>query len=164
MVELLLVMLFLPIAASAETPHVRTTDAQMAQLIAQGQAHSASFRALVDALNRSDVIVYVEPRIVRVKLGGYLIHRVFEREGYRYLRVVVSTPASENKLIEVVAHELQHALEVATAPAVRRPDDIASLFQRIGFRDAGCPRRCYETLDAIHMGRRVREEFRQGGM
>ena len=134
------------------------TYGQRAALIEAGLTRSTTFRSLVAALDQSDVIVYIEQRNLPPKLGGYLIQRVFASEPYRYLRLVVNLGASQSRLIGVIAHELQHALEIAVARDVRRTEDVEPLFKRIGFRSP-CPRVCYETFDAIDAGLRVRSEL-----
>jgi hypothetical protein len=161
MVRLLLLVFALlsPVAVSADPARqVRGTEPRIAALIEAGIARSAAFRSLVAALDQSDVIVYIEPRNLPPKLGGYLIQRVFAREPYRYLRLVVNIGGSEPRLIGVIAHELQHALEIAAARDVRRTEEVEPLFKRIGFRGQ-CPRVCYETIEAIDAGLRVRNEL-----
>jgi hypothetical protein len=159
MVKAMLLVVLLPVAAWAgQGSHVRGTERQTEALIARGLERSPTFRALVAALDESDVIVYVEARVVRRGLGGYLVHRVTAREGYRYVRLVVNAEGSAARLIGVMAHELQHALEIAGAAGVQHSDDVEPLFQRIGFRAPGCPRACYETEEAIDVGLRVHAE------
>jgi hypothetical protein len=160
MVKAMLMVVLLPVVAWADPgPHVRGTERQAEELIAQGLEQSATFRALVEALNESDLIVYVEPRRVRRGLGGYLTHSLHAREGYRYVRLVVNVEGSKARLIGVIAHELQHALEVARAPWVQRSEEVEPLFERIGFRAQSCPGGCYETSDAIAVGLRVHAEI-----
>src|SRR4051812_46305275 len=59
--------------------HVRATDPGIAAIIAAGLLQSATFRRLVETLDRSDVIVYVVPKIRRPGLRGYLAHGVVSR-------------------------------------------------------------------------------------
>ena len=63
-------------AQAAPTSHDRTTDARIAELIEIGLARSARFRQLIDSLNASDVIVYVDTKQTRPTLRGYLDHTV----------------------------------------------------------------------------------------
>ena len=39
---------------------------------------------LLETLDQSDVIVYVEPKLTRQALGGYLAHNIVTASGYRY--------------------------------------------------------------------------------
>ena len=47
-------------AANQTLPRIRSSSASLAALIARVTKHSATFRALIDAINASDGIVYVE--------------------------------------------------------------------------------------------------------
>ncbi len=139
--------------------HVRTDEPQLRELIVKGMARSVTFASLVSALNESDVIVYIESRIVREGLGGYIPHRVVVAGVHRYVRLVINPIGRDERLMAVMAHEIQHAVEIARAPQVGRSETVEDLFERIGFRQ-GCPRSCHETIEAMDVERRVREELR----
>jgi len=101
-------------------PHVPAVLIRPAvRLIDAGLSRSTTFRSPVVMLNESDVIVYIEPKLTREALGGYLQHRVVVGGQYRYLRVAVEIAGSERHLVSLLAHELQHALEIAQAPEAR---------------------------------------------
>ena len=93
-------------------------------LIDAGISGSATFRRLIVTLNDSDVIVYIEPIRTRQPLRGYLAHNIVARGQYRYLRIAVEIAGSERRLVSLLAHELQHAVEVAHAPEVRDPESL----------------------------------------
>src|SRR5215467_9553019 len=61
---------------TAPEQHVRTTHPGILALIEAGLSRSDTFRRLVDTLNASDLIVYIEPKLTRQQLGGYLAHNV----------------------------------------------------------------------------------------
>ena len=113
------------------TTHVRTTEPTIAALIAGGVSRSGTFRHLLDLLNASDVIVYVEPQLTRQALGGFLENGVVARGGYRYLRVAINMQGAEGRIIPVLAHELQHALEVAQDPEAVDAITVERLFARL---------------------------------
>jgi hypothetical protein len=146
-------------AQSAPTSHVRTSDARIAALIEAGLAGSKTFRQLVDTLNASDVIVYVETQQARPALGGYLAHTMFSPEGARYLRVSVRTRGADRWLVAVLAHELQHAVEVAEHPEVRDADALDRLFRQISAAFL-CEGICTETRAAIDVEATVARELR----
>ena len=80
--------------------------------------------SLVLALNKSDVIVYIETgRVLPSTIVGRLLLAAGP-EGTRYLRIQVSGHPGSNDMIALIGHELRHALEVAESPDVR---DEASL-------------------------------------
>jgi hypothetical protein len=67
-----------------------------------------------------------------------------------------------NRQISVMAHELQHALEVAEAPEVTDAASLVDLFRRIGYVKAESGRGiAYETKAARGVGDRVAEELRR---
>ena len=113
------------------TTHVRTTEPTIAALIAGGVSKSGTFRHLIDSLNASDVIVYVEPQLTRQALGGFLENGVVVSGGYRYLRVAISMRGAKGRIIPILAHELQHALEVAQDPKAVDAITVERLFARL---------------------------------
>ena len=139
----------------APTRHVRTTDGSVRRLMRRGYRHSPTFAGLVARLQRSDVIVYVEdvPR-----LPGGLDGRMMmmpRSNGYRYVRIQIAVRGAPEDSIAVLAHELQHAVEIADAVDVRDSDSLERLYQRIGVR-AGP--QVYDTIAAQERGRLVRRE------
>jgi hypothetical protein len=138
--------------------HVRTTEPRVLTLVEQGIARSATFRRLVDALNASDVIVYIEPKLHRPALGGYLSHRMVASGGTRYLKIAVELRGDEARVIALVAHELQHAVEVAQSPAVRDSISLSRLFAQSSIGDfcGGCA----ETAAAIDIQEKVFAELK----
>jgi hypothetical protein len=138
--------------------HVRSSDARARTLIEKGVARSATFRHLLDTLDASDVIVYVEPKYTHPGLSGYLPHRVVVAEPFRYLHVMVGFFGADDRIIAVIAHELQHAVEVADAPEVRDDRSLRLLFSRshINFH---CGEDCFETDAAIDVQYKVTGEL-----
>ena len=139
---------------------VRTTEPEL-QVLLDNATRSTTFRSLVAALNDSDVIVYVETSVTRAtKLRGHLVHRIVVRGTYRYLRLRLNPFGPVEQRIGVIAHELQHALEIAQAPNVGRSETVQSFFELIGFTHGTQCGDCYETTRALDLERTVREELR----
>ena len=154
--------LSLAVMAQASSPSVRSVEPEIQALIEKGIARSETFRSLIAKLAGSDVIVYIESKIIRQGLVGSTSHRVIVRGGYRYVRLAIDPHGPDARLIAVIAHELQHAIEIAQAPEVGRSETAEGLFRRIGFR-FGCPQAtCYETKDATIVERLVRDELGTG--
>ena len=127
--------------------HVRAAEPRISALIDAGLSGSATFRGLVATLDESDVIVYIERKMTRPNLGGYLSHQVVARGGYRYLRIAVETQGSDGRLVPLLAHELQHAVEVAQTPEARDAEGLVQLFSQRAVL-FGCGGRCVETQAA----------------
>lgn len=133
--SLLLALALTGIADSASAdppvPRVRAATVQMRALIADTANRSRVVRDLLDRLACTDVIVYVEftasPEIplARTKL-------VTAVPGARFLRIGINRRVSGPDVGAMLAHELQHALEIAEQEEVRDDDGVRRLFRRIG--------------------------------
>jgi hypothetical protein len=139
--------------------HVRAAEPKIVRLIDAGISTSATFRGLIAALNESDVIVYLEPNRARHILGGYLVHNVVAQGDYRYLRIAVEIAGSERRLVALLAHELQHAVEVARTPDARDSESLGRLFGELAIKFGCGGTTCFETQAAKDIERIVREEF-----
>jgi hypothetical protein len=139
---------------SAPDRRVRAVAPDVQALIARGLAKSATFARLMVDIDNTDVIAYVEFND-RLPMGtaGRLVWAVSPSQGPRYLRIQVSPDGTPNQQVAVLAHELQHALEVAHAPDVRDVPSFARLYDRIG--TSNTRGRCYDTDAAQLVGRRV---------
>jgi hypothetical protein len=155
---ILLVILAEP-APAAPTPHVRSTDARVLALIESGLTRSAAFRSMVMALDRSDVIVYIESKQARQQLGGYLRHGVVSQGGYRYLRLAVETHGSTRRLVSLLAHELRHAIAVSEAPQARDAETLERIFRELAVKFGCGSTLCYETQAASDIEHIVNNEF-----
>jgi len=140
------------------TSHVRTKEPRILGLIDAGLSRSDTFRRLVDTLNASDVVVYVEPKLTREQLGGYLAHNIVFAGGQRYVHIAVETQGAQRRLVAVLAHELQHAVEVAQDPLARDPESVQQTFNRLAI-PFGCGGTCSETRAAIEVESIVAQEF-----
>ena len=133
---------------------VRAPDRSVQQLLARGMARSPTFVALMRALDRTDVIVYVELSAkLPMNVAGRLLFATAGSGGHRYLRIQIARDSSTNAQVAAIAHELQHAIEVAQAPDVRDEAGLARLYGRIGTRGALAD--SYDTEAAQLTGRRV---------
>jgi hypothetical protein len=130
--------------------------------LADGIERSATFRALVDRVNASDLIVYVE-RIADLdeRLDGQLIF-ITTAGGRRYLRVQINARLWGEREVAILAHELEHAVEIADAPGVVDETAMAGFYARSGARRTAMAGRVqrFETDQAIAAARQVRHELR----
>ena len=145
--------------AMPATRSVRTSqpEPRLAKLLGAGIARSHTFRELVEALDASDVIVYVS-FASSPKLRSYLPHDVVAAGAHRYLRVVLSIKLTDREVIPVLAHELQHAWEVAQARDVRDAAGMITLFSQIGY-PALKGTQVRETDGALRVQQRVKAEL-----
>jgi hypothetical protein len=141
------------------TPHrqVRAVDGRVAAALAEGVRRSPTFARLIATIQRSDVIVYVESlHTLPASISGRMI-LMANGTRFRYVRVQVSQGLPPDQLISTIAHELQHAVEVAEHPHVRSDAALIELYRRIG---AGSSTMfSYDTEAAVRIGAQVRKEL-----
>ena len=137
-------------------PRVRGGDPSIAALIREATERSKTFRRLVEAIDTTDGIVYVEQGRGRNGVRAYLALTVTVAGPNRVLRIVVDTRGEHSALLSAIGHELQHAVEVLSDPAVTNGRAIVSFYQRVG--PTGSER--FETTPAIRAGLEVFAEVR----
>ena len=142
------------------TAHVRAMQKEGDALLTVGMGSSPTFRRLVNRLERSDVIVYVDIRPdMPAYLGGSL--RFITRSATtRFLRVQLNRSLSEPTLVALLGHELQHAVEVAGAPDITTADGLRRLYRRVGVRTGPDT---YDSVAARETGYTVRDELSHAG-
>ncbi len=131
----------------------------MRALIDDAVASSPTVRALVARITASDVVVFVAcERSPAVKASGRL-NFMASAGGLRYL-VVRLKPARRSAAIAMLAHELQHAAEIADTPAIVDDESLGREYERIGYRShASHGGVAFDTKAAVDTGRRVAEEL-----
>ena len=88
---------------------VRATDARLRSFLAEGLHRSRTFASLVTALNRTDVIVYIESVMTLPKDTMGRLTMMPQAGEFRYLRVQIRADLSRREAIALIGHELQHA-------------------------------------------------------
>jgi hypothetical protein len=133
-------------AASALTPaqihelltspdrRVRGSDPRIERLIAEGLRRSTTFGDLVVALNRSNVIVYIQKSMTLPSMVSGRTLLTTRAHGQRYLRVQVRLDLPAADVIALIGHELRHAIEIAENPDVVDQSSMVKLYERIGHR------------------------------
>jgi hypothetical protein len=141
-------------------PHVRIVDRDLHLLLQAGLAGSPTLRALVARLERSDVVAYVRVEAMRDGLAG---RRQFinASAGARYVLIRVVRLPRRSRQLALLAHELHHAVEVASAPHVVDVQTLTQEYERIGqaSRHRGDGARSFETAGAIAAGDQVLKEL-----
>jgi hypothetical protein len=149
-----------PGAAYAQDPHVRGLDPFAAGALERGQHRSQRFRELVRELNTSDVIVHVVTNAGLTSGVAGTTRFVARLGGARYLRVDLASTLAADLQVVILAHELQHACEVARS-AASSSGGVRALYQDIGKAVSGYTD-VFETIDAVRTGAEVRNELRSG--
>jgi hypothetical protein len=147
-----------PLDAGSPWTRLRPQSPRVARWIADGMARSATFRDLVARIEASDVIVYLE---TQPALGQGLSACLTWMGGTpqaRYLRASVRPDLSARDALAMIAHELQHVVELIDHPTVQSERGLTDLYQRIGHRTGTTGDR-WDTTAALKAGDRVRTEL-----
>ena len=141
----------------ALSPRVRSTNPNVAALMREGIKRSITFADLITQLGATDLIVYVERSrdLPRALDGRVLLLPMSPHQRYARAEIRADLPVSEE--IGVIAHELQHALEIARDQSVKTIAEVAALYRRIGIPGRGD--HTYDTMAAKEMGKAVRAEL-----
>jgi hypothetical protein len=120
--------------ATVPAERVIVIDPSLASVMAHGYARSATFRDLVQRVDASGWVVFVQNGSCPMKQAeGCLLHTVGRFEGRPYLRVrIVVTSRHPERVLMTIAHELQHALEAINSGTVHDGPTLVALFERIG--------------------------------
>ena len=162
---LLALALLLAVASSARADdfvrtvaaaHIRPTSQDARRLIDRAASRSPTVAQLIDRLALTDVIVYVQLAIgphvdtARTSLATTTRHA-------RFVRILINARTAPWDQVEMLGHELQHALEIASAPEVMDEGGMRTLYARIGLQ--GRKPNQYETLEAQRVQALVRRDY-----
>src|SRR5262245_38055700 len=144
-----------PIAAECNVQRIRPSGDYERTLLTDGLSRSYTFRRLVERLHESDVIVHVMARPVRAALsidGGLQFLGATTTD--RIVRVVLFRNIDHERMIAMLGHELQHAVEVANAPELRSQRALDAYYRLHGVRgDLG-----QDTSEAREVEWKIRTE------
>src|SRR5690554_8157834 len=106
------------VAAQETAPHIRVLNPDLQNVLTKAVSRSRTLRELTDKVEATPVVVYMDcdpylPNALSGRIG--LIASV---EDVRYVRVDVRCGLPNIQLIPVLAHELQHAIEIGEAPTL----------------------------------------------
>ena len=140
-------------------PRLRPQDARISQVLQEGAARSATFRALVNRIEAGNVIVYIAVSpILKSSLSGSLTWMT-HAGNFRFVRASIRTDLTFDQMIATVAHELQHAVEVVEDESVTDERALAALYKRIGHPSGSAGRSGWETAAAQRTSTQVRREL-----
>jgi hypothetical protein len=143
--------------STESSSQVRSSSSAIKALIVQASEQSATFRSMVETIDASDSLVYVEEgtcgRGVRACFSGITI-----ADSHRFLWVKVDIRKADWDLMASIGHELRHLIEVLDAPEVTTWAAMFIFYTRQGLiGTAGA----FETVAAVRAGEAVRAELRE---
>jgi hypothetical protein len=134
---------------------VRSSSPALVTLIAWATKQSPTFRDLIETIEASDGIVYVEVG----ECGHYVqscLVGVTRAGRFRMLWIELDPKRTDVDLVVSIAHELQHAVEILSTN-IRSSAGMFSFYVRQGRRPRG--RSAFETAAAIDVSTAVRAEM-----
>jgi hypothetical protein len=137
-----------------DAPRVRSSHAYLRAMIDQAIVRSSTFRRIVDAIQATDGIVYVEHGNCQQGVRACLILDVTAAAGFRILRVIVDARQPDWDVMASIGHELRHALEVLEDPGLVDTPGVYLFYAQAHDEKA----RPFETRAAIDAGFAVRNE------
>jgi len=145
---------------TASLPRVRSSTARIVDAIAVGVERSATFRGLVDTIDGTDGLVFVEEGDCgHSRVRACLLMSVTVVGANRLLRILVDLRKAPGcELVEAIGHELQHAVEVLHERRIRNDLQVRNFFDMLGRTQ---PDR-FETDKAMEAGMAVSREACRG--
>jgi hypothetical protein len=142
------------------TMRVRSSgDPTVTLLLHNAFERSASFRRLVETIDLTNGLIYVEPGRCGSKLRACLLMSVTVAGPNRILHVRVDTDRDPLLAIGSIGHELQHAVEALSEPGVTTSAQLHSFFERLVGGPTARGRLEFETDAAIRIGDAVYEDI-----
>lgn len=150
----------------ARDPRIRTTDRRLRQHLEEGIRRSLTFRSLVERLNQSDTVVYLQPDARPLPGVDGRLTFVAAHAGLRYVLVRIDASMSRCRQIAILGHELQHAVEIADTPSIVDSASLALAYAQFGYANQLTARShaSFDTKAAIRAGRDVMTELLGAGM
>ena len=136
--------------------HIRPASRDARRLIEKAASRSPTVVQLIDRLAMTDVIVYVQLTIGPHLDTGRTSLATTTRHA-RFVRILINARTSPWEQVQMLGHELQHALEIASAPEVVDEHGMRALFGRIGV--PGLRPNQFETLEAQRVQALVRRDY-----
>jgi hypothetical protein len=136
-------------------PHVRSYSSVLMKAISEGRERSETFRRLVETIDMTDGLVYLDEGSCPFGSRACLVLSLTIAGPNRLLRVRVNTRwVRDCELVALIGHELQHAVEVLENPKIRSSGELYQFFDRIGRTGL----EAFETHRATRAGDDVRHE------
>ncbi|HYN05987.1 MAG TPA: hypothetical protein VES67_01230 [Vicinamibacterales bacterium] len=149
------VIVISPPVTTSTIPRIRPLSDGARQVVEEAARRSPTIARLLRIIEQSDAIVYVQ---LQFDLRGEGATSLMAVNGQcRFIRVAIGRTLTGYRRIEILGHELQHAVEIILAPEVRDSSSLRRLFSRIGWLLTDVS---FESGEAIDVERRVRFELR----
>jgi hypothetical protein len=144
-----------PAVIAPPFPRVRPMSDDARALVDEAAQRSPTIARLLRIIDQSDAVVYVE---LKFEIRGEGATTLFAVSQYcRFIRVSIAKTVTGYRRIEMLGHELQHAVEIIQASDVRDSAGMRRLFGKIGWLLGDLT---FESNGAIDTERQVGRELR----
>jgi hypothetical protein len=148
-------------AAYATGDRLRPQGDRVAHWLREARRRSPTVRRLVQRIEQSDVIVYLDINRALAPNVAACLTWMAATNSRRIVRASFRMNLGVNDAIAMVAHELQHVVEVIDHPEVRSTGTLLDLYTRIGHA-TGTDGLRWDTADAVALGTLARFEAVNG--
>lgn len=148
-------------ATYGTSDRLRPQSDRVARWLREARRRSPTVQRLVDRIEQSDVIVYLD---INPGLGPNVaacLTWMAATNSRRFVRATFRMDLGMDDAIAMVAHELQHVVEVVEHPEVRSNETLLDLYTRIGHATGNNGLR-WDTADAVAVGTLARLEATHG--
>jgi len=146
-----------PAFVRGQMPRVRTTNETIVVVMEAAERQSPTFRGLINVINSSDGLVYVDDGACPGRYRACLMHSVTLAGPNRLLRIKVDVRRSDGELIPLLGHELQHAVEILSNHALRNNAQMLTFYQSAGTFGGS---HILETEAAVKTQQKISREIR----
>ena len=147
--------------AYGTTDRLRPQGDRVALWLREARRRSPTVRRLIARIEQSDVIVYLDiSRALSPNVAACLTWMA-ATSSRRIVRATFRRDLRTSEAIAMLAHELQHVVEVIDHPEVRSTATLLALYTRIGHA-TGTNGLRWDTADAIAVGTLARLEATSG--
>jgi hypothetical protein len=144
------------------TTRVRSLgDPTVKTLLHDGFERSATFRRLVETIDCTNGLIYVEPGKCKPGFYACLLMSVTVSGPHRLLHVRVDTSRDSNSVIASIGHELQHAIEALSEEGVTTNGQLEMFFERLTGGPTARGQLEFETDAALKAGYDVEKELQR---
>jgi len=141
---------------------LRSPDPLIAALMADANRRSMTFHELVEDIAQTDGLVYVETGHCGHGVRACVPHSITRSGPFRLLHILIDPHDARNgsaaEVSGIIAHELQHALEILFDPTVTNAAAMFAFYHREPPAHG-----VFETYAAILTGDRVSREIAATG-
>lgn len=147
--------------AYGTSDRLRPQGSRVESWLREARRRSPTVRRLIERIEQSDVIVYLDiSRNLSPNVSACLTWMA-ATTSRRIVRASFRPDLGASEAIAMLAHELQHVVEVVAHPEVRSTATLLDLYTRIG-HPTGTNGLRWDTADAIALGTLARLEVTGG--